>query len=73
MVLDPGEFIHSADKATLQALKAIPHFTLFLKTFMKVFNGEIILAPIWRRKSAYVRASCDTSRIYCPLSALNSA
>ncbi len=40
MVIDPRLFIHDADRITLDALKAIPGFTQFLKAFMKVWNEK---------------------------------
>jgi Zn-dependent protease with chaperone function len=43
MSIAPGEFIHPADKAALDALKAIPLFTPCLKAFMKIFNEEYLL------------------------------
>ena len=38
MAIDPKYFIHEDDKAALDALKAIPGFTAFIKAFMKVWN-----------------------------------
>ena len=38
MAIDPKYFIHEDDKAALDALKAIPGFTPFIKAFMKVWN-----------------------------------
>jgi Zn-dependent protease with chaperone function len=43
MSIAPGEFIHPADKAALEALKAIPLFTPCLKAFMKTFSEEYFL------------------------------
>lgn len=40
MPLEPREFIHPADKAALETLKAIPLFTPCLKAFLKVFTEE---------------------------------
>ncbi len=42
MPIAPSEFIHPADKAALEALKAIPLFTPSLKAFMKVFSEEYL-------------------------------
>lgn len=42
MALDPNLFIHEDDRATLNALKAIPGFTPFLKGFMKVWNEKLL-------------------------------
>ena len=38
MAIDPRYFIHEDDKSALDALKAIPGFTAFIKAFMKVWN-----------------------------------
>jgi Zn-dependent protease with chaperone function len=43
MSIAPSEFIHPADKAALEALKAIPLFTPCLKAFLKVFSEEYFL------------------------------
>jgi Zn-dependent protease with chaperone function len=43
MSIEPSEFIHPADKAALEALKAIPLFTPCLKTFLKTFTEEYFL------------------------------
>jgi DNA-directed RNA polymerase subunit H (RpoH/RPB5) len=43
MSIAPSEFIHPADKAALQALKAIPLFTPCLKAFLKTFSEEYFL------------------------------
>jgi Zn-dependent protease with chaperone function len=43
MGIAPSEFIHPADKAALEALKAIPLFTPCLKAFMKTFSEEYFL------------------------------
>jgi Zn-dependent protease with chaperone function len=43
MNVAPEEFIHPADKAALEALKAIPLFTPCLKAFMKIFSEEFFL------------------------------
>ncbi len=38
MAIDPRYFIHEDDKAALDALKAIPGFSAFIKAFMKAWN-----------------------------------
>lgn len=40
MSINKNIFIHEADKAALQALKAIPGFTQVLKTFLKAWDEE---------------------------------
>ena len=41
MAINKHVFIHDADKAALQTLKAIPGFTQLLKAFMKVWNERL--------------------------------
>jgi Zn-dependent protease with chaperone function len=43
VILNASEFIHPADKAALETLKAIPLFTPCLKAFMKTFSEEYFL------------------------------
>jgi Zn-dependent protease with chaperone function len=43
MGIAPSEFIHPADKAALETLKAIPLFTPCLKAFLKTFSEEYFL------------------------------
>ena len=38
MAVDSNFFIHEDDRAALEALKAIPGFTPFIKAFMKTWN-----------------------------------
>lgn len=40
MAINPNVFIHESDRATLQALKAIPGFTQVLKSFMSIWNEK---------------------------------
>lgn len=40
MAINPDVFIHPADRAALNKLKAIPGFTPFLKGFMKIWNEK---------------------------------
>ena len=41
MAINKNIFLHEADKAALDALKSIPGFTQFLKSYMKSFNEKL--------------------------------
>ena len=41
MAINKNVFLHEADKAALDALKSIPGFTQFMKSYMKSFNEKL--------------------------------
>ncbi len=42
MTINSNIFIHETDKAALEALKAIPGFSGFVKSYMKTWNEKMM-------------------------------